>query len=64
MCVDRDVLLYRSYLAQNKFGVVKQEIKPSSPQMVQPLKTLAEYLQVPQVMGLVYTELSNFLAFD
>ena len=48
MSVDHDVLLYRSYLTQNKFRVVTNEIKPSSPQMVRPHKTLAEYLQIIQ----------------
>ena len=43
---ERDVFLYRAYLAQNKFGVVKQEINDDSPQSVKPLKRLAEYLQV------------------
>lgn len=43
---ERDVYLYRSYLAQKKFGVVRDEINSNSSTLVQPLKRLAAYLQV------------------
>jgi len=42
--IDRDIFLYRSYLAQRKYRVVLEEVKSSSPALLQPLKTLAEYL--------------------
>ncbi len=44
-CVERDLFLYRSYLAQRKFGVVKDEVGPGSPAQLQPLLALAKYLQ-------------------
>lgn len=37
-------MTYRSYIAQNKFLVVLDEVTPSSPPEIQPLKLLAEYL--------------------
>ncbi|TRY67252.1 hypothetical protein TCAL_02931 [Tigriopus californicus] len=43
--VEKDVFLYRAYLAQKKFGVVRDEIGPQSNALIQPLKKLAVYLQ-------------------
>jgi len=45
--IERDVFLYRSYTAQGKYGLVLDEIKPSSPPEVQSIRLLAEYLQSP-----------------
>ncbi|XP_066255085.1 coatomer subunit epsilon [Euwallacea similis] len=44
IAVQRDVFTYRSYIAQNKFLVVLDEIHGASPGEVQPLRLLAEYL--------------------
>lgn len=44
--LERDVFLYRSYLCQRKFGIVKEEIHAASSDKLQPLKKLANYLQV------------------
>lgn len=41
--MERDVFLYRVYIAQRKFRVVLDEINNSSPTDLQPLKMLAEY---------------------
>ncbi|KAJ9591689.1 hypothetical protein L9F63_001776 [Diploptera punctata] len=45
--VERDVFLYRAYIAQRKFRVVLDEINSASPSELQPLKLLAEYLSNP-----------------
>lgn len=42
---EKDVLMYRAYLAQNKFGVIRDEIHSGSPAVIQPLRKLADYLQ-------------------
>jgi Coatomer epsilon subunit len=52
--VERDVFLYRAYLAQNKFRVVLDEISGASPDAVQPLKLLAEYLSRPSARFEIY----------
>ncbi|XP_046749582.1 coatomer subunit epsilon [Diprion similis] len=43
VALERDVFLYRVYIAQRKFRVVLDEINNSSPSDLQPLKMLAEY---------------------
>ncbi|KAF6207562.1 hypothetical protein GE061_016009 [Apolygus lucorum] len=42
--VERDVFLFRSYIAQKKFRVVLDEIGSSAPALVRPLRILADYL--------------------
>ena len=44
LTVERDVFLYRAYLALRKFGIVRDEIGSGSPPLLLPLKTLAAYL--------------------
>jgi len=39
--------MYRAYLAQRKFAIILDEIKPSAPKSLQHLRTLATYLQAP-----------------
>lgn len=45
--LQRDIFMYRAYLAQKKYGIVLAEIKTSSPAELKPFKLLAEYLQTP-----------------
>jgi coatomer protein complex subunit epsilon len=45
--LDRDVLLYRSYVAQRKYGIVLDEVSSGSPPELQAVKLLAEYLSSP-----------------
>ena len=44
MGIEKDIFLYRSYLALKKYGIVRDEIKAGSPDLLLPLKTLAAYL--------------------
>ncbi|KAJ8915220.1 hypothetical protein NQ315_015443 [Exocentrus adspersus] len=67
VAIQRDIFTYRSYMAQNKFLVVLDEIHGASPDQVQPLKFLAEYLSgknkketvVAQVDQQISTNASN-----
>lgn len=45
--LERDIFLYRAYIAQKKYRVVLDEILPVSPPQLRPLKTLAEYFSNP-----------------
>jgi len=47
LATERDVFLYRSYIAQRKYRVVLEEISPQSSELLQPLKLLAQYLAAP-----------------
>ncbi len=42
--IEKDVLMYRSYIAQRKYAVVIDEVNSSSPSEVQAVRLLAEYL--------------------
>ncbi|XP_025836135.1 coatomer subunit epsilon-like isoform X2 [Agrilus planipennis] len=44
IAIERDIYMYRAYMAQSKFLVVLDEISSSSPPSIQSLKILAEYL--------------------
>ncbi|XP_064619644.1 coatomer subunit epsilon-like [Lineus longissimus] len=45
--LERDVIMYRAYLAQKKYGVVLDEIRPSSADELKAVRLLAEYLANP-----------------
>lgn len=62
VALERDIFTYRSYMAQNKFLVVMDEIKPHSSERVQPLKLLAEYLSTPSKREAVLNQLEQKLA--
>uniref|UniRef100_A0A6M2DVT7 Coatomer subunit epsilon n=1 Tax=Xenopsylla cheopis TaxID=163159 RepID=A0A6M2DVT7_XENCH len=47
IAVQRDIFLYRAYIAQSKYRVVLDEITSNSSPALQPLKLLAEYYAQP-----------------
>lgn len=56
LAVERDIFLYRAYLALRKYGIVRDEIGSESPLLLMPLKTLAAYLSAgdgPKKDGIV-----------
>ncbi|XP_017890467.1 coatomer subunit epsilon [Ceratina calcarata] len=57
VAVERDVFLYRAYIAQRKFRVVLDEINNSSPHSLQPLKMLADYFANPGRRDAIVSEL-------
>lgn len=59
VAMERDVFLYRTYIAQRKFRVVLDEINNSSPVDLQPLKTLAEYFAFPDRRDALVAELDQ-----
>lgn len=45
LAVEKDAFMYRAYMAQRKFAIILDEIKPSAPKSLQHLRILAAYLQ-------------------
>ena len=43
--IDKNVFMYRAYLALKKFGVVRDEVGGNSHELLQPLKALMAYVQ-------------------
>ncbi|XP_019871490.2 coatomer subunit epsilon [Aethina tumida] len=62
VAIERDIFTYRSYMAQNKFLVVLDEIHGASPEEIQPLKLLAEYLHNKQKRESVVAQLEQKLS--
>ncbi|XP_014474286.1 PREDICTED: coatomer subunit epsilon [Dinoponera quadriceps] len=59
VAMERNVFLYRAYIAQRKFRVVLDEINNSSPPDLQPLKTLADYFANPHHREAIVAELDK-----
>nr|CAG4644982.1 EOG090X0A8E [Leptodora kindtii] len=59
MKLERDIFLYRAYIALRKYGVVINEISGSSSQQLQALKTLAEYFAQPSKREAIVAKLDQ-----
>ena len=62
--LERDVFMYRSYLALKKFRVVLEEIGPNSSPTLKPLSMLAKFLSSPSKRDEIVTELDSLMAGD
>ncbi|ELU05412.1 hypothetical protein CAPTEDRAFT_225244 [Capitella teleta] len=54
---ERDVLMYRAYLAQRKFGVVLDEVRSGAPAELQAVRMLADFLSNESQRDRLVTEL-------
>lgn len=46
--LERDIYMYRSYIALKKHGIIREEIRDSSSEKLKPLKKLSSYLEAVQ----------------
>jgi len=59
--IERDVYIYRSYIAQGNYRIVLDEIKDSHPPSLQALKLLASFYMLPDNRDVVVLQLKEWL---
>jgi len=62
LSLDRDVFMYRSYLALKKFRVVLEEVGPSSKPLLKPLAMLATFMSSPGKREAIVSEVDSIMA--
>jgi len=58
---EKDVYMYRSYIAQKKYGVVLDDIKPNASNELKYVRLLADYLSNDSKKNVIVTELDSQL---
>ena len=64
LSTDRDVFMYRSYLALKKYRVVLEEVGPGSKSLLKPLNMLAQFLSSPSKRDSLVAEVDSLMAGD
>ena len=64
LSTDRDVFMYRSYLALKKYRVVLEEVGPGSKSLLKPLNMLAQFLSSPNKRDALVSEVDSLMAGD
>ena len=64
LSTDRDVFMYRSYLALKKYRVVLEEVGPGSKSLLKPLNMLAQFLSSPSKRESLVAEVDSLMAGD